>query len=78
MLSEPAAAPPRWIDVAPERFPGWIASFGGRHGEVRAAGEPDGAVVFAAADGAVARCYAPFPPVPGLGAGPGPAPGPGR
>jgi hypothetical protein len=75
MLSEPAAAPPRWIDVAPERFPGWIASFGGRHGEVRAAAEPDGAVVFAAADGAVARCYAPFPPVPGLGAGPGPVTG---
>ncbi len=68
MLSEPAAAPPRWIDVAPERFPGWIASFGGRHGAVRAAGEPDGAVVFAAADGAVARCHPPFPPVPGLGA----------
>ena len=34
MLSEPASSPPRWIDVAPERFPGWIASFGGRHGAV--------------------------------------------
>jgi hypothetical protein len=31
-------------------------------------GEPDGAAVFAAADGAVARCHPPFPPVPGLGA----------
>jgi hypothetical protein len=93
MLSEPAASSPRWIDVAPERFPGWIASFGGRHGAVclradspgagaaegsaavgaaagggPAAGEPGAAAVFAAADGAVARCHPPFPPVPGLGA----------
>ncbi len=78
MLSEPAASPARWIDVAPERFPGWIESFGGRHGAVRVTGEPgdagpDGAVVFVAADGAVARVHAPFPPVPGLG----PAPEPG-
>ncbi len=89
MLSEPAASAPRWIDVAPERFPGWIASFGDRHGAVSvrsgapgpgadaeaagpAAGEPGAAVVFAAADGAVARCHAPFPPVPALGAAPGP------
>ena len=89
MLSEPAASAPRWIDVAPERFPGWIASFGDRHGAVSvrsgapgpgadaeaagpAAAEPGAAVVFAAADGAVARCHAPFPPVPALGAAPGP------
>jgi hypothetical protein len=88
MLSEPAASAPRWIDVAPERFPGWIASFGDRHGAVSvrsgvpgpgadaeaagpATGEP-GAVLFAAADGAVARCHAPFPPVPALGAAPDP------
>jgi hypothetical protein len=88
MLSEPAASRPRWIDVAPERFPGWIASFGDRHGAVRVlagaagastdagpegagpaagespAGEPGETVVFAAADGAVARCFAPFPPLP--------------
>jgi hypothetical protein len=71
MVSEPAASPARWIDVAPERFPGWIESFGGRHGAVRVADkpgdtEPDDAVVFVAADGAVARAHAPFPPVPGL------------
>jgi len=73
MLSESAASPPRWIDVAPERFPGWIESFGDRHGAVRVEDEPDGALVFAAADGAVARCYAPFPPVacPHVGQGPG-------
>jgi hypothetical protein len=96
MLGESAAPPPRWIDVAPERFPGWIASFGDRHGAVSvrpgvvgvrpgsgaagtgaaeaepAAGEPGAAVVFAAADGAVARCHAPFPPAPGLGGIPDP------
>jgi len=77
MLSESAASPARWIDVAPERFPGWIESFGGRHGAVRVAGEPGdaepgGAVVFVAADGAVARVHAPFPPVPGLAAAPEP------
>src|SRR3984957_13844234 len=71
MVSEPAAAPARWIDVAPERCPGWIESFGGRHGAGRVADkpgdtEPDDAVVFMAADGAVARAYAAFPPVPGL------------
>jgi hypothetical protein len=85
MLSESAALPARWIDVAPERFPGWIASFGDRHGVVAvrrgsagagteeagpAAREPGAAVVFDAADGAVARCHAPFPPPPGLGATP--------
>jgi Actinobacteria/chloroflexi VLRF1 release factor len=70
MLSEPVASAPRWIDVAPERFPGWIASFGERHGVVSVApGEP---AVFAAADGAVARCHAPFPPVAGLGGTPAP------
>jgi Actinobacteria/chloroflexi VLRF1 release factor len=85
-MGEPATPPSRWIDVAPERFPGWIASFGDRHGavsvrpssagagagapEAGAAGEPDAAVVFAAADGAVARCHAPFPPAPALGATP--------
>ena len=70
MLSEPAASAPRWIDVAPERFPGWIASFGDRHGAVSVApGEP---AVFTAADGAVACCHAPFPPVAGLGVTPAP------
>jgi hypothetical protein len=59
----------RWIDVAPARFPGWIASFAARHG----AGPPDAAlsvtlagddVIFTAPDGAVAECHPPFPPLP--------------
>jgi hypothetical protein len=82
--NERAAAGPRWIEVAPERFPGWIASFSDRHGPVTVAaitGE-DGPVTFAAADGAAARCYPPFPPLnpdhPGTGGGAAasePAPG---
>jgi Actinobacteria/chloroflexi VLRF1 release factor len=67
MLSEPAVSRPRWIDVGPERFPGWIASFGDRHGTVSVRVERGGVVVFAAMDGAEARAHAPFPPVPGLG-----------
>ena len=64
----------RWLDVAPARFPGWIASFTERHG----AGMPDPGltvaadgenVIFTASDGAVAECHPPFPPVSGLTAG---------
>jgi len=59
----PAATAPRRIEVAPDRFPGWIESFAGRHGTVttQAAAE---SVRFAAADGAVAVCQVPFPPLP--------------
>ena len=57
----------RWVDVAPGRFPGWIASFARRHGSidqrspltVTLTGEN---VTFAAPDGAVAECHPPFPP----------------
>ena len=57
----------RWVEVAPERFPGWIASFAGRHGAidqqspltVTLTGDH---VIFAAPDGAVAECHPPFPP----------------
>jgi hypothetical protein len=59
---ERPAAGPRWIEVAPERFPGWITSFAERHGPARA--EPGAeVVVFRAADGAVASCHPPFPPL---------------
>ncbi len=60
----PGAAAPRRVEVAPERFPGWVESFAERHGAVtaKAAGE---SVSFAAADGAVAVCLVPFPPLPG-------------
>ncbi len=53
---------PRWIEVSPERFPGWIAGFAERHGPLMAEPGPE-AVVFRAADGAEARCHPPFPPL---------------
>jgi VLRF1 release factor-like protein len=57
----------RWLDVAPGRFPGWIASFAERHGGT-APGAPLTAVVtpagesvtFVAPDGAIAECHPPF------------------
>jgi hypothetical protein len=56
------------VDVAPERFPGWVASFVRRHGTdggdqsltVAVTGET---VIFTAPDGAVAECHPPFPPL---------------
>ncbi len=53
----------RRIEVAPGRFAGWIESFGERHGAVEAGLLDEAAVRFVAADGVVARCEVPFPPV---------------
>jgi Actinobacteria/chloroflexi VLRF1 release factor len=61
---------PRWVEVSPERIGGWIASFAERHGPTSAEQGP-GVVVFRAADGAVAECHAPFPPLRGLPSAPG-------
>lgn len=57
-------AAPRWLDVAPERVEGWLASFAARHGG--AAAEQVGAevVTVRGADGSVAECHVPFPPLP--------------
>ena len=70
---------PRWVEVAPERFVGWVESFAQRHGETTAEPGPD-VVVFRAADGAVAECHVPSavaaccrPPVAGSPAASGPA-----
>ena len=52
----------RKVEVAPGRFPGWVESFGDRHGVVRGSCAGD-SVTFAAADGAVAVCQVPFPPL---------------
>jgi len=58
-VPEPAA---RRIAVEPERFAGWVRSFGSRHGGSLSC-EPGGEIVtFRAADGAVAQCEVPFPP----------------
>jgi hypothetical protein len=54
----------RWLEVAPERLAGWLETFAGRHGGLAAgpAAEP-GVVTFRAADGSVAECHVPFPPL---------------
>ncbi len=54
----------RWMEVSPERLANWLESFSKRHGGGMAT-EPGPAVVtFRAADGAVAECHVPFPPLP--------------
>jgi hypothetical protein len=68
VVKNSASGGARWVDVAPERFPGWVASFARRHG---ADGEDQSltvavtgdTVIFTAPDGAVAECHPPFPPV---------------
>jgi VLRF1 release factor-like protein len=55
-------APPRVLDVAPERFVGWISSFAERHGGKLAAKQDAKTVIFLADDGSEARCQVPFPP----------------
>jgi hypothetical protein len=52
------------MDVDPGRFPAWIESFGQRHGVVTAKAT-DVAATFTAADGAMAVCQVPFPPLVG-------------
>jgi hypothetical protein len=53
----------RWIDVAPERLAGWLDSFAQRHGPAAAEAGP-AIITFRGADGAVAQCHVPFPPLP--------------
>jgi Actinobacteria/chloroflexi VLRF1 release factor len=54
----------RWMDVGPEHLASWLDSFSQRHGGALVT-EPGPAVVtFRAADGAVAECHVPFPPLP--------------
>jgi hypothetical protein len=60
--ARPAAA--RWLDVAPERIEGWLRDFAGRHGAAAAEVAGTGIVTFRAADGSVAECHVPFPPLP--------------
>jgi Actinobacteria/chloroflexi VLRF1 release factor len=61
-VGNPAAGGGRWIDVAPERFTGWVAGFARRHGVTRVNGDLT-AFVLTAADGAAAECHVPFPPL---------------
>ncbi len=59
--------PARRFDVAPGRFPGWIGSFGQRHGGGLTAEPGIQTVLFRAADGATASCEVPFPPLAAAG-----------
>jgi len=70
-MKNPAAGGGRWVEVPPERLLTWIDTFNRRHGgEGPVTHSDDGAaVIFAAADGATAQCYPPFPPVPPRPAG---------
>ena len=52
----------RWVDVGPERIENWLKSFGDRHGSQVAEAGPE-IVTVRAADGAVAECHVPFPPL---------------
>lgn len=65
MVKNIARGGARWLDVAPGRFPRWIASFAERHGD----GPPDSSlaitvtsadVIYTAPDGAIAKCFPPF------------------
>jgi hypothetical protein len=78
-VKNPAAAGGRWVEVPPERLVSWIATFAQRHGGAAAdrpvtTDENGTAVTFTAADGAVAECHPPFPPVPAGGPLPAEAP----
>ena len=70
-MKNTASSAGRWLDVAPSRFPGWVADFAERHGDggggalVRVAPTEEN-VIYTASDGAVAECHPPFPPVAGL------------
>ncbi len=64
----------RWVEVAPERLAGWLESFADRHGPADpgpgtagpgTAGSGTAVVTIRAADGAIAECHVPFPPLPG-------------
>ena len=53
----------RWLDVGPERIENWLESFGHRHGAPATEAGTE-IVTVRAADGAVAECHVPFPPLP--------------
>ncbi len=61
-MSSSTVAQPRRLDIAPPRFIGWIESFHDRHGALTVEAG-DETVTFAAADGSVAECQVPFPPL---------------
>ena len=63
-MKNPAAGGGRWVEVPPERLVSWIVTFTQRHGTSAVSCDDIGVTVtFSAADGAVAECHPPFPPL---------------
>jgi Actinobacteria/chloroflexi VLRF1 release factor len=61
-VSRPAAGGGRWVSVDPERLPAWLDGFAARHGAVEWHAGPE-RVEVRAADGALAVCEVPLPPL---------------
>src|SRR5215469_3749466 len=59
---EPATGGGRWMEVTPDRVARWLAGFDEQHHVTRSVYGPE-TVVFEAADGALAECHPPFPPL---------------
>jgi hypothetical protein len=62
----------RWLDVGPERIEGWLEEFAARHGPAQVdVGNGRAIVAVRAADGSLAECHIPFPPLPAATTGTG-------
>ena len=62
----------RWLDVGPERIERWLDEFAERHGPaLHVVGEEREVVTVRAADGSIAECHVPFPPLPAGATGTG-------
>jgi hypothetical protein len=64
-MKNPAAGGGHWVEVQPDRFPSWIDEFRRRHGAATGpvVDETGTVVTVRAADGSVAECHVPFPPL---------------
>jgi Actinobacteria/chloroflexi VLRF1 release factor len=72
-VKNPAAGGGRWVEAPPERLVSWIVTFAQRHGGAASvtSEETGVSVTFTAADGAMAECHPPFPPLGGYPAADG-------
>jgi Actinobacteria/chloroflexi VLRF1 release factor len=62
----------RWLDVGPERIEAWLQEFAARHGQTQVnMGNDRDIVTVRAADGSIAECHVPFPPLPATATGTG-------
>jgi hypothetical protein len=65
VVKNPPDSGGRWLGVPPRRLPGWVADFARRHGGTTADASLETTVtsedvIFAAPDGAIAKCQPPF------------------